>query len=244
MANRAQAAALTPPLGKIGSWLVRSVIVKALTWFVIHFRSILSGLTDKKDDDSPVVSCGVCSRWQHIQCHDRADRTAGRPRRNWNTEDFVCGRCRATQRMQYNSHHPPAGKALPPMNVPQVQPYGSYQSIAPLNPHASYPQDHRSSSHYTSGYKEPTQQSYYVRPTNGHQFSNAQPQYPQAPSNHSTISFNHYQPAEQGFSSSSYQSNQYPYGQATNTVQHYRQAAIPPYKTQVCAPPISPYTFC
>jgi len=63
-----------------------------------------------------MMSCGICSRWQHIQCHDRADRMANRPRRNWNSEEFICCRCRATRRVLSNSCHP-TSKQVPVQNV-------------------------------------------------------------------------------------------------------------------------------
>ncbi|KAI0297293.1 hypothetical protein B0F90DRAFT_1740819 [Multifurca ochricompacta] len=46
-----------------------------------------------KDDGSPLLCCGKCSRWQHIACHDLADRRAGRPKRDWDTEEFLCRAC-------------------------------------------------------------------------------------------------------------------------------------------------------
>jgi hypothetical protein len=41
------------------------------------------------------MSCGLCSKWQHIACHDRADQQAGRRRRNWDVVEFFCLQCRA-----------------------------------------------------------------------------------------------------------------------------------------------------
>ncbi|CAL1715762.1 unnamed protein product [Somion occarium] len=49
------------------------------------------------DGNLDLVSCGSCSRWQHIQCHDYADHHARRPRRNWETQQFTCSRCRIEQ---------------------------------------------------------------------------------------------------------------------------------------------------
>ncbi|KAF9533716.1 hypothetical protein CPB83DRAFT_405954 [Crepidotus variabilis] len=146
------------------------------------------------DDGTPMMSCGICSRWQHIQCHDRADRDAGRPRRNWKSEDFVCGRCRATQRMQYNEHPSllarqpiSLSKTLPPINSPQVQAYGAFQSIGPVAYTGSL--DSRPLIPQPSAYRE----SYYPRP-NGQQYQNPPPQYPPNPSAHPSLSFNQYQP--------------------------------------------------
>ncbi|KAF8274826.1 hypothetical protein EI94DRAFT_1768633 [Lactarius quietus] len=42
-----------------------------------------------KDDGSPLLCCGKCSKWQHIACHDLADRQAGRPKRDWDREEFI-----------------------------------------------------------------------------------------------------------------------------------------------------------
>ncbi|KAH9178342.1 hypothetical protein EDB89DRAFT_2064118 [Lactarius sanguifluus] len=46
-----------------------------------------------KDDGSPLLCCGKCSKWQHIACHDLADRQAGRPKRDWDREEFICRTC-------------------------------------------------------------------------------------------------------------------------------------------------------
>ena len=40
-----------------------------------------------------MVSCSVCSHWQHIECHDKVDAQAGRQRRNWTDLQFSCSRC-------------------------------------------------------------------------------------------------------------------------------------------------------
>ena len=158
-----------------------------------------------QDDSTPMMSCGVCSRWQHIQCHDRADRSAGRPRRNWNAEEFICSRCRASQRVQYNSYLPPGTKATPrlpnptqPPSIyaPQIQAYGSSSPGLPPPASTAYPQDHRDPSHYLSGYRNSIQQSYYSRP-NGHQYPNMQ--FPSSSTTHSSLSFSHYQPSQHAF---------------------------------------------
>jgi len=41
-----------------------------------------------------LLCCGKCSKWQHIPCHDNIDRIEGRPKRNWDIEEFICRRCR------------------------------------------------------------------------------------------------------------------------------------------------------
>lgn len=42
-----------------------------------------------------MMSCGLCSKWQHIACHDHADQQVGRRRRNWDVVEFFCLKCRA-----------------------------------------------------------------------------------------------------------------------------------------------------
>ena len=46
-----------------------------------------------QDDGSPLLCCGKCSKWRHIACHDLADRKAGRPKRDWDKEEFICRNC-------------------------------------------------------------------------------------------------------------------------------------------------------
>ncbi|KAF4596441.1 hypothetical protein EYR38_007828 [Pleurotus pulmonarius] len=49
------------------------------------------------DDGTPMMSCGSCSKWQHISCHDRADQAAGRSKRNWDDVEFFCYKCRVAK---------------------------------------------------------------------------------------------------------------------------------------------------
>ena len=46
-----------------------------------------------QDDGKPLMSCGKCGRWQHINCHNAKDRAEGRHPRNWEVVDFTCLRC-------------------------------------------------------------------------------------------------------------------------------------------------------
>ncbi|KAF8958323.1 hypothetical protein BDZ97DRAFT_60426 [Flammula alnicola] len=206
------------------------------------------------DDGTPMMSCGRCSKWQHILCHDRADKAAGRPPRNWDTVEFICRSCRASQQARYREYYPPVTQHSPHQNVPQMQPYRSYQpavhpSAVELRP-----------SHYMPNHRDPVQQSFYMRPTNGQQL-NPQGMYQPSSSSHvpstapprSTISFNHYQPAAHGFSSSNqkvhadsyypyHHSNQHqPYNNSTQQYGHpsqqFRSAVPPPYnKSQAPIP--------
>ena len=44
-----------------------------------------------------MMSCALCSKWQHILCHNKRDQAAGHPTRNWDSVEFICQRCRAYQ---------------------------------------------------------------------------------------------------------------------------------------------------
>lgn len=148
-----------------------------------------------------MMSCGICSKWQHIYCHDAADQRTGRPKRNWDIEEFVCQRCRsqATRphdgpRLQpsklYSDHSsartltqlPPSTNRIAyipttPATVPRAAPiYTGTQSYGMSIPDGYHTQDNlRTTTH------APQQQPY-------------QPQPP------SSITFAHYQPDPQGFS--------------------------------------------
>lgn len=141
-----------------------------------------------------MVSCGMCSRWQHITCHDTADRTAGLPRRNWEVQQFYCKRCKpvAMQRLANGSSrgstteptatsHPRAQKTYP-----QVQQYGAY---APAAPDTHYP----SQASYTSGvYGQHYPQDQYGQSSAAVYARSQRPQ--------NSITFSHYQPQQHGFS--------------------------------------------
>jgi hypothetical protein len=46
-----------------------------------------------QDDGQELMCCERCNKWQHIRCHDQADFITGRPRRNWELDDFLCSAC-------------------------------------------------------------------------------------------------------------------------------------------------------
>ncbi|KAF8581073.1 hypothetical protein K439DRAFT_256606 [Ramaria rubella] len=59
------------------------------------------------DDGQELMCCERCNKWQHIRCHDQADFIAGRSRRNWELDDFLCSACAAVK-----SHYPPQGSSV------------------------------------------------------------------------------------------------------------------------------------
>ncbi|OBZ72258.1 hypothetical protein A0H81_07462, partial [Grifola frondosa] len=70
------------------------------------------------DDGLPMVCCGMCGKWQHITCHDLADQRAGRPRRNWDVQQFYCLHCR------------PRASNGRTYTAPQQQPYAATQQYS------------------------------------------------------------------------------------------------------------------
>lgn len=47
-----------------------------------------------QDDGRNICCCENCGRWQHTDCHDRHDDLYGKPRRNWDKDDFYCTDCK------------------------------------------------------------------------------------------------------------------------------------------------------
>jgi hypothetical protein len=170
-----------------------------------------------QDDGLPMVSCGMCSRWQHITCHDTADRNAGLPRRNWDTQQFYCQRCKpvAIQRLTNGTSRSSVTRQSG-TTQPRVQ------KTHPSAPQYNYPQptsDLRYSQQTTYGNGMSYTQPYCQDP---HQLS-SEPMYgaPQQPS--STLTFSHYQPQQHGFSRTAW-SNGYPTNDMNaRSMSHYSQ---------------------
>jgi len=219
---------------RIGSYLAKYVTVKALIWYVLSLLDIAICYSIHQDDGTPMMSCGRCSKWQHIFCHDRADQAAGRPRRNWDSVDFICKSCRLSQQRSHR-HYPISMKQPLPSDVPQMHAYRPYPQ--PLVNHSSV--DLRPSA-YSPSYKDPPPQSFYVRPSNSQQL-NTQSPYSAGPSSshvvppaRPAIAFSHYQPAAHGFSPGvhkPYPDAHYSYNYPN---QQYNQVVPAPYKPQVC----------
>ncbi|KDR79058.1 hypothetical protein GALMADRAFT_244816 [Galerina marginata CBS 339.88] len=179
------------------------------------------------DDGTPMMSCGRCSKWQHILCHDRADKAAGLPPRNWVSVDFICKTCRNKRQDPRQDRFFPPSRHLPALSSSQMQSYQSY-------PQAMVPSVDLHPSAYLPTYREPAQQSYYVRPANGQLNNAGQYTVPVATNGpRPTISFSHYQPAAHGFSSGAqkvYPDHQSYYGEPLRT------ATSPPYKPPTTIP--------
>ncbi|KAJ3890976.1 hypothetical protein GG344DRAFT_48286 [Lentinula edodes] len=149
------------------------------------------------DERVPLLCCALCSRWQHISCHDQADLQAGRPRRNWDQDEFICRRCRmdahnsnqnGTQ-MQYPQamNMYPSLRSSVPSPYNQV-PYGQGLGLDSGAPHISNgyidaPMTNGSRAYGTTDVR--SSQTYMDR-------SSAGP-------NSKQILFSHYQPQQHGF---------------------------------------------
>ncbi|KAJ3734153.1 hypothetical protein DFJ43DRAFT_1130808 [Lentinula guzmanii] len=148
------------------------------------------------DERVPLMSCALCSRWQHISCHDQADLQAGRPRRNWDQVEFICRKCRMNARSstqngvqtQYqqtmNMHpslHPPAPS--PYNQVPYGQGLGFNSSG---NGYTSVPATNELNGYGTSDVRSSV-------------LAQAQAHYSNASQNPKQISFSHYQPQQHSF---------------------------------------------
>ena len=139
-----------------------------------------------------MVSCGSCNRWQHIACHVLIDQRAGRPRRDWEKQQFFCGRCRqrAINGGSFGGHGVQGYAA----HQQQYAWQGARGSIHLQKPGDAYSQSdprygHRSPVENGMGY---SQQQYA---------SNSSPQVPYARSYpNAGMSFNHYQPDQRGLS--------------------------------------------
>lgn len=99
------------------------------------------------------MCCEVCNKWQHIRCHDQADFIAGRLRRDWDSEEFVCDACK-TRTEKQTSHQHLRGKQLEQpsrlqlqsssanyTHLPKLQLRPSYQNpqfLYPLYPQQPY----------------------------------------------------------------------------------------------------------
>lgn len=167
-----------------------------------------------------MVSCGMCSRWQHITCHDTADRNAGVPRRNWEVQQFYCSRCKpaAMQRLANGgsrtsvTERQRSQSRTPKTHTPEVGQYNSYPQP---------PADTRYSPHqvpYANGMsygQQYPQDQLAVNPASMYTRS----QRPQG-----GITFSHYQPQQHGFSRSTW-SNGYP-------TESYNGRAMPQYGHQ------------
>ncbi|KAG6853957.1 hypothetical protein C0991_012103 [Blastosporella zonata] len=189
------------------------------------------------DDGTPMMSCGSCSKWQHITCHDRADQQAGRKRRNWNLVEFFCSQCRAKRAgvsrapSQHMAAAPGPGNAQknPYMNLATQYTSSNYAPYGSVNGNTSY-SHHPQMSDVRPGV--PPRPVLHGQPHQQHQAYGA------------PLTFSHYQPQQRGFSSAAesmygpsshtqpygYSFSQSPYPQypaMNGSPQHYQVSCFP-----------------
>ncbi|KAH8916460.1 hypothetical protein BT69DRAFT_773986 [Atractiella rhizophila] len=56
------------------------------------------------DDGHKLVCCDQCEEWVHLKCLAKADREAGRPEKDYQEEDFLCGRCQRDPSRRKQEH--------------------------------------------------------------------------------------------------------------------------------------------
>ena len=168
-----------------------------------------------------MMSCALCSKWQHILCHNKRDQAEGHPTRNWDSVEFICQRCRA-----YHLNGSGADSLTTKQRTLQ---YSDMLQAAALYTIPDAPQPSGSSSRRQEG---PFRGSYDRRPNGVGQSLSAQGHFlssalfstsdiydpSSAPTTRQMISFNHYQPTEDGFSS--------------NTQKAYKAESLPVYGNQ------------
>lgn len=148
-----------------------------------------------QDDGQPMMSCGICTKWQHIPCHDNADLRAGRRKRDWDIEEFVCQRCRSRGSRKYDGAYPSRQYQEQSFGRPLQPP--AAERMTYIQPTANF-----ASPGVQPGYAGV--QSHAPGGQNGHDnFRTSTPtsmaqQQPYQP--HSPITFAHYQPDPEGFS--------------------------------------------
>jgi len=137
------------------------------------------------------MCCGKCSKWQHIMCHDRHDAAAGRPKRDWDAEDFICKRCRmsGSRGSSFNSSQLPTQTSLKAVH-------------SSVGPQPYYNQPSYSHDHYPSCYAggAPSGRYSYEHQSDIRSSGSSQ-RYSQAPRTPG-VTFAHYQPQQGGFSTS------------------------------------------
>ncbi|KAI9056816.1 hypothetical protein FKP32DRAFT_1681974, partial [Trametes sanguinea] len=137
------------------------------------------------DDGLAMVSCGSCNRWQHIPCHDLNDQRSGRPRRNWEEQQFYCSRCRqrAMNGSAYGVQGYPAASqyswsqaartSAPTHKSPSVDPYAQTSDLRYSHSNGmGYPPQQQQ---YGANYVGAASYSRSSFPNNGLSFSHYQP---------------------------------------------------------------------
>ena len=147
-----------------------------------------------------MMSCALCYKWQHILCHNKRDQAAGHPTRNWDSVEFICQHCRAYQLDGSSAH---------PMLITKQRALQHSDTLRAAAASHTTPDSLQPSDFSLQGQEGPFHGSYDRQPNDVSQSSAQDPSPssnvcdpPLASTPRQTISFNHYQPTEHGFSSS------------------------------------------
>lgn len=152
-----------------------------------------------------MMSCGACSKWQHINCHDRADIEAGHEKRNWDTEEFTCRTCRTRVPNTTGAYRLDPKDSHAATQSPRNGPYTNNRGL-----YVPRPVDYMSAKSSenltgTRNYPAATNSGYYERqlshgsgsPGSLNHTTHTQPYQP-----HATIPFTYHQPDQRGFATS------------------------------------------
>ena len=173
-----------------------------------------------------MMSCALCSKWQHILCHNKRDQVAGHPPRNWDSVEFICQRCRTYQLDRSGTHSMLTAKQQALQYSNTLQATALYMIPDTLQPSNSLLRGLQEDSPYDyrpNGVGQSNTRGHFSSST----LSSTSNIY-DAPlaSTPQIISSNHYQPTEHSFSSSA----QKAYRADSHTVNH---VAVTSYKPQV-----------
>ena len=151
-----------------------------------------------------MVSCGMCSKWQHIGCHDMADQRLGRPRRDWERQQFYCQPCRT--RLPNNVNYIASNHQR--YAAPQPSAHSSSWSQAAMDPSIHPQKSIATPQAYYRDALPGSQPGYGSRPgSNGMQFRSAAypaqdiPPQPGYTRTQNGLTFSHYQPENRAFTS-------------------------------------------
>lgn len=197
--------------------------ISAETWELDCEICLRKGLN--QDDGVPVVCCTLCSKWQHIPCHDRQDTLARRQKRDWDSDDFVCQRCQ----LKDSKTSPPNHGALYHPSATMDRRTTDYTTGT--QPYYPYPRNYLNGGYYppaalSGRYTYENQSEIRSSPLRAPQYCHQQPR-------SANVTFAHYQPQGGSFSTSR------PTYSVSETTQHNQYSHHPPYSAQ--SPGIRPY---
>ncbi|KAG8954269.1 hypothetical protein FRC04_000494 [Tulasnella sp. 424] len=135
----------TPPPAERESWELACEICGKKGWNI--------------DDGKVITACERCAKWQHTECHDKADDQAGRPRRDWSKVEFLCKSCQK-RKPRKSAAEGNKAKAKPATNGNPIQLQTAPHPVPQIHPHPPYHP-------YTNGHYAPPPPQPYPQPPQG-----------------------------------------------------------------------------